>query len=53
MLCAVKALATGGNMNKLVPVGEGDGPMGPSRLLLSKPVIAAVSGYAGECASAA
>jgi enoyl-CoA hydratase len=25
---------------------EGDGPMGPSRLLLSKPVIAAVSGYA-------
>jgi len=28
-------------------VGEkGDGPMGPSRLLLSKPVIAAVEGYA-------
>lgn len=25
---------------------EGDGPMGPSRLALSKPVIAAVSGYA-------
>lgn len=25
---------------------EGDGPMGPSRMLLSKPVIAAVSGYA-------
>ena len=25
---------------------EGDGPMGPSRLVLSKPVIAAVSGYA-------
>lgn len=25
---------------------EGDGPMGPSRLQLSKPVIAAVSGYA-------
>ncbi len=25
---------------------EGDGPMGPSRLLLNKPVIAAVSGYA-------
>ncbi len=25
---------------------EGDGPMGPSRLLLSKPAIAAVSGYA-------
>ena len=25
---------------------DGDGPMGPSRLKLSKPVIAAVSGYA-------
>ncbi|MGE0128895.1 MAG: crotonase/enoyl-CoA hydratase family protein [Blastocatellales bacterium] len=25
---------------------EGDGPMGPSRLLLTKPVIAAISGYA-------
>jgi enoyl-CoA hydratase len=25
---------------------DGDGPMGPSRLLLSKPVIAAISGYA-------
>lgn len=29
--------------NRLSP--EGDGPMGPSRMLLSKPVIAAVSGY--------
>ena len=29
--------------NALSP--EGDGPMGPTRLLLSKPVIAAVSGY--------
>jgi enoyl-CoA hydratase len=29
------------------PVREqGDGPMGPSRMLLSKPVIAAVEGYA-------
>jgi enoyl-CoA hydratase len=27
-------------------VDEGDGPMGPTRLQLSKPVIAAVSGYA-------
>ncbi|GAC1329545.1 MAG: crotonase/enoyl-CoA hydratase family protein [Candidatus Dormibacteria bacterium] len=26
--------------------GEGDGPMGPSRMVLSKPVIAAVEGYA-------
>jgi enoyl-CoA hydratase len=26
--------------------GEGDGPLGPTRMLLSKPVIAAVEGYA-------
>jgi len=34
------------------PVGpDGDGPMGPTRMLLSKPVIAAVEGYAvaGGC----
>ena len=39
----LKAVASGqGNaMND-----EGDGPMGPTRLLLSKPVIAAVEGYA-------
>jgi len=30
--------------NRLTP--EGDGPMGPSRMSFSKPVIAAVSGYA-------
>lgn len=30
--------------NRLAP--DGDGPMGPSRMLLSKPVIAAVEGYA-------
>lgn len=30
--------------NRLLP--GGDGPMGPTRMLLSKPVIAAVSGYA-------
>jgi enoyl-CoA hydratase len=29
--------------NRLAP--EGDGPMGPTRLQLTKPVIAAVSGY--------
>jgi enoyl-CoA hydratase len=28
------------------PVLDGDGPMGPTRMLLSKPVIAAVSGHA-------
>jgi enoyl-CoA hydratase len=39
----LKAIADG----KGVPVREeGDGPMGPTRLLLDKPVIAAVEGYA-------
>jgi enoyl-CoA hydratase len=39
----LKAVAVGrGNAVRL----DGDGPMGPSRLLLSKPVIAAVEGYA-------
>jgi enoyl-CoA hydratase len=32
--------------NTVVPVGEGDGPMGPTRMVLGKPVIAAVSGHA-------
>jgi len=31
-------------LNRLEP--EGDGPMGPSRMMLKKPVIAAISGYA-------
>jgi len=39
----LKALATG-EPNRVAP--DGDGPMGPSRMLLSKPVIAAVSGHA-------
>src|SRR5262249_53963058 len=39
----LKAIAEGRG-NRIDP--EGDGPMGPSRMLLSKPVIAAVSGYA-------
>lgn len=41
----LKAVASGdaGRANRLLP--EGDGPMGPSRMHLSKPVIAAVSGY--------
>lgn len=39
----LKALSQGRG-NRLEP--EGDGPMGPSRMLLSKPVVAAVAGYA-------
>ncbi len=36
--------AAGGAPNRLEPTG--DGPMGPSRMALSKPVIAAISGHA-------
>ncbi|MDQ3787407.1 MAG: crotonase/enoyl-CoA hydratase family protein [Actinomycetota bacterium] len=32
--------------NQLTPVADGDGPMGPTRMVLSKPVIAAVQGHA-------
>jgi enoyl-CoA hydratase len=32
--------------NHLTPVADGDAPMGPTRMTLSKPVIAAVSGHA-------
>jgi enoyl-CoA hydratase len=39
----LKAIASG-SANRIDP--EGDGPMGPSRMLLDKPVIAAISGYA-------
>lgn len=39
----LKSIAAG-NQNRTDPAG--DGPMGPSRMLLSKPVIAAISGYA-------
>ena len=39
----LKAIASG-SPNRISEVG--DGPMGPSRMLLSKPVIAAVSGHA-------
>jgi len=39
----LKAIAAGeGNLIQ----ADGDGPMGPSRLLLGKPVVAAISGYA-------
>jgi len=40
----LKAVASGEGMNRVEP--DGDGPMGPSRRLLTKPVIAALSGYA-------
>jgi enoyl-CoA hydratase len=39
----LKAIAAG-EPNRIEP--EGDGPMGPTRMLLSKPVIAAIAGYA-------
>lgn len=39
----LKAIATG-DPNRVEP--DGDGPMGPSRMVLSKPVIAAVAGHA-------
>ena len=39
----LKAIATG-NHNRTE--GTGDGPMGPSRMILSKPVIAAIAGHA-------
>jgi enoyl-CoA hydratase len=39
----LKALSTA-RANRVAP--DGDGPMGPSRMLLGKPVIAAVSGHA-------
>jgi enoyl-CoA hydratase len=32
--------------NQLTPVAAGDGPMGPTRMVLAKPVIAAVQGHA-------
>ena len=40
----LKALNDEERRNRLDP--QGDGPMGPSRMLLSKPVIAAISGHA-------
>jgi enoyl-CoA hydratase len=40
----LKAFAEGARRNRLET--EGDGPMGPSRMLLNKPVIGAISGYA-------
>src|SRR5258708_7410463 len=39
----LKAAVSGGG-NRVA--ADGDGPMGPTRMLLSKPVVAAVEGYA-------
>ena len=39
----LKAIA-GGDPNRIAP--DGDGPMGPTRMLLQKPVIAAIAGHA-------
>ncbi|WP_460711050.1 crotonase/enoyl-CoA hydratase family protein [Nocardioides dilutus] len=41
----LKAIGTPSG-NQVRPVGEGDGPMGPTRMRLGKPVIAAIEGYA-------
>jgi enoyl-CoA hydratase len=40
----LKSLVGGGAPNRIAP--DGDGPMGPSRMVLGKPVIAAIAGYA-------
>jgi len=40
----LKSIAKGVSQNRME--ADGDGPMGPTRMLLSKPVIAAISGYA-------
>ncbi len=42
----LKAVAEGGAGPRARKLRDGDGPMGPTRLLLSKPVIAAVEGFA-------
>ena len=50
----LKAISAGRDSNRAVPPGVGgafdplsrDGPMGPSRMILAKPVIAAVAGHA-------
>src|SRR5699024_10632900 len=42
----LKAVNDPQRRNRLDPQGGGGGPMGPTRLQLSKPVIAAVSGHA-------
>lgn len=42
----LSALSDPKRRNAVEPTGTGHGPMGPTRMALSKPVVAAVSGYA-------
>jgi enoyl-CoA hydratase len=42
----LKAIANGDRQAPIKNVFEGDGPMGPTRMVLCKPVIAAIAGYA-------
>lgn len=42
----LKAIAKRDGQQRYSSTFEGDGPMGPTRMVLSKPVIAAVAGYA-------
>jgi enoyl-CoA hydratase len=42
----LRAIGDPGLRNELDPEGGGSGPMGPTRMALSKPLIAAVNGYA-------
>lgn len=42
----LKAMACAETRNEVDPLGIGHGPMGPTRMTFSKPVIAAVSGFA-------
>ncbi|CAG4889165.1 crotonase/enoyl-CoA hydratase family protein [Paraburkholderia gardini] len=42
----LSALADEARRNELHPDGSGPGPMGPTRMAFTKPVIAAISGYA-------
>jgi enoyl-CoA hydratase len=42
----LKAIASGDRQAPIKNVFEGDGPMGPTRMVLCKPVIAAIAGYA-------
>src|SRR3954466_8555337 len=44
--CAGADLKAGGEGRRHRVEADGDGPMGPSRMRLSKPVVAAIEGYA-------